>query len=76
MPKAVRLRHKDRGDYKMAEKLAEPILTALDQGRKRHDEYVGFDHVAGALGSELANKINEISLRLYKDCGEYALTRA
>ncbi len=63
------------GDYKMAEKLAEPILTPSTKVENGHDEYVGFDHVAGALGSELANKINEISLRLYKDCGEYALTR-
>jgi phosphoribosylaminoimidazole-succinocarboxamide synthase len=63
------------GAYKMAEKLAEPIMTPSTKVENGHDEYVGIDYVKNALGSELAEKITEVSLRLYKECSMYALTR-
>jgi phosphoribosylaminoimidazole-succinocarboxamide synthase len=63
------------GDYKMAEKLLEPILTPSTKVENGHDEYVGIDYVKNALGNELADKITDISLRLYKECSMYALTK-
>ncbi len=66
---------KIEGDYKMAQKLAAPILTPSTKAETGHDEYVSLDYVKNAIGAELTDKIKEVSLRLYKECGEYALSK-
>jgi phosphoribosylaminoimidazole-succinocarboxamide synthase len=66
---------KIEGDYQLAEKLTIPIMTPSTKVEDGHDEYVGIDYVKNELGGELTDKITETSLRLYKECAEYALTK-
>jgi phosphoribosylaminoimidazole-succinocarboxamide synthase len=48
-----------------ADKLPEPIFTPATKAESGHDINVGMDVVANALGSDLANRLKDISLRLY-----------
>jgi phosphoribosylaminoimidazole-succinocarboxamide synthase len=59
-----------------AQQLPEAIYTpstkaAVDQ----HDENVAFAKTVELLGKELAEKVRDTSLRLYKEAAEYALER-
>jgi phosphoribosylaminoimidazole-succinocarboxamide synthase len=48
-------------------RLAEPIFTpATKEEKGKHDENITFDRMAGIIGKELAEKVRDISLRLYK----------
>jgi len=51
---------------KEAQKLPEPVFTPTSKADQGHDENVTFGQMAGALGPELAGKIKEKSLALYK----------
>jgi phosphoribosylaminoimidazole-succinocarboxamide synthase len=50
----------------IAEKFPEPLFTPATKAESGHDINVGLDVVADALGSELAGRLEEISLRLYQ----------
>lgn len=55
------------------QKLPEPILTPATKAEDGdHDINVSFDYLAEKLGLELATKLKEISLRLYKRASELA----
>jgi phosphoribosylaminoimidazole-succinocarboxamide synthase len=59
-----------------AQQLPEPIYTpstkaAVDQ----HDENVAFEKTVELLGQDLAEKVRDTSLQLYKEAAEYALER-
>ncbi len=59
-----------------AQKLALPIFTPASKAELgEHDENVAFDHVAKLIGAELANRVREISIRLYEEAARYAATR-
>ena len=59
-----------------AQKLAEPIFTPASKAELgEHDENVSFDHVVNLIGTDLANRIREISIRLYEEAARYAATR-
>jgi len=61
---------------RLADKLAEPIFTpAAKADMGEHDENISFDEVEKRIGKELAEKIRDISIRLYKEASEYAATR-
>ncbi|MBR7781180.1 phosphoribosylaminoimidazolesuccinocarboxamide synthase [Undibacterium luofuense] len=61
---------------KQAEKLPEPIFTpAAKADVGEHDENISFADMESRIGKELAEKIREISIRLYKEASEYAATR-
>lgn len=48
-------------------RLAEPIFTpATKEEKGKHDENITFDRMASIIGKELAEKVRDISLRLYK----------
>jgi phosphoribosylaminoimidazole-succinocarboxamide synthase len=40
-----------------------------------HDEYIDLNYVSAKLGKELTDKICEVSLRIFKECGDYALSK-
>jgi phosphoribosylaminoimidazole-succinocarboxamide synthase len=64
---------KIEGEYKLAEKLAVPLLTPSTKAEAgAHDQYVSFKDVADSVGAELAYKIKEICLKLYGACYKYA----
>jgi len=59
-----------------AQKLAEPIFTPASKAELgEHDENVSFEHVVNLIGTDLANRIREISIRLYEEAARYAATR-
>lgn len=59
-----------------AEKLAEPIFTPAAKAEMgEHDENISFADMEQRIGKELANKIREISIKLYQAAADYAATR-
>jgi phosphoribosylaminoimidazole-succinocarboxamide synthase len=66
---------KIEGDYKLAEKLPSPIFTPSTKAHVGHDEYISFKNVEDAIGVELANRLKDISLKLYDTCYNYAYSK-
>jgi phosphoribosylaminoimidazole-succinocarboxamide synthase len=61
---------------KNAGKLPEPIFTPATKAEMGdHDENISFAQMERAVGGELAHKIREISIRLYREAAEFALTK-
>lgn len=63
------------GGLKEAQKLPEPVFTPTSKADQGHDENVTFEQMAAALGPELAVKIKESSLAIYRFAAEYLETR-
>lgn len=61
---------------KQAEKLAEPIFTPAAKAEMgEHDENITFAEMEQRIGKELANKIRDVSIKLYQTAADYAATR-
>ena len=61
---------------KNASKLPEPIFTPATKAEMgAHDENISFERMVGIVGAELANKVREVSIRLYREAADYALQR-
>ena len=59
-----------------AQQLAEPIFTpAAKADLGEHDENIRFDEMVARIGGDLAERIREISLQLYRRASLYAATR-
>jgi len=59
-----------------AEKLSTPIFTPSTKAEfGDHDENITFDRAVDLLGPALAEKIRDISLKLYTEAAKYALGR-
>jgi phosphoribosylaminoimidazole-succinocarboxamide synthase len=59
-----------------ASKLPQPIFTPSSKADVGdHDENISLEKCTQLLGQDLANKVAEVSLQLYKEAAEYALTR-
>ena len=59
-----------------AAKLPEPLFTPASKAPKgQHDENIDFDQVRSLLGGELADKVRDITLRIYSFAAQYALER-
>src|SRR6185295_14520817 len=58
-----------------AQKLAEPIFTPATKAETGHDENISFAEVVKLIGKEKAEKVREISIRLYKEASEFAATK-
>ena len=63
------------GNYKLAQKLEQPILTPALKHDIGHDEYVSMEEVESRIGTELTKQITEICFRLYEECSEYAFSK-
>ncbi len=61
-----------QGDYKQAEKLSTPIVTPSSKSSTGHDVYISREEMAKEIGQELADRICDTSLLLYRRCYEYA----
>ncbi len=55
-----------------AEKLAEPIFTPATKATIGHDENITFDQMVETIGSSAAEKLRDISLRLYREAAFWA----
>jgi phosphoribosylaminoimidazole-succinocarboxamide synthase len=61
---------------KEADRLPEPIFTPSTKADiGQHDENISFDKAAELLGRDMAEKVKNASLAIYKECAAYALTR-
>jgi phosphoribosylaminoimidazole-succinocarboxamide synthase len=64
------------GEYKLAEKLAVPLLTPSTKAEAgEHDEYVKFKIVEDSIGVEMSSKIRDVCYKLYDVCYKYAYER-
>jgi phosphoribosylaminoimidazole-succinocarboxamide synthase len=58
-----------------AQKLPQPIFTPATKAETGHDENISFDEVVKLIGKPMAEKVRDISIRLYKEASEYAATK-
>jgi phosphoribosylaminoimidazole-succinocarboxamide synthase len=55
-----------------AQKLPQPIFTPATKAESGHDENISFDEVVKLIGGPMAEKVRDISIRLYKEASEFA----
>jgi phosphoribosylaminoimidazole-succinocarboxamide synthase len=61
---------------KEADKLPEPIFTPSTKAAVgQHDENISFEKAAALLGRDMAERVKQATIAIYKDCAAYALTR-
>ena len=60
---------------RQAEKLPEPIFTPATKAVSGHDENISFEQAEKLVGKEVAAKVRDVSIRLYKEAADYAATR-
>ena len=59
-----------------ASRLGEPIFTPATKAEAgAHDENIGFAQMEQIVGAELAARVREVSLRLYREAAAHALQR-
>jgi phosphoribosylaminoimidazole-succinocarboxamide synthase len=57
---------------KQAQKLPAPIFTPATKAAEGHDENISFAQVEKLIGAELAAKVRELSILLYREAADYA----
>lgn len=62
-------------NYKLAEKLEQPILTPALKHDIGHDQYVSMKEVEYRIGIKITKQITETCFKLYKECNEYAFSK-
>ncbi|MBC5782843.1 phosphoribosylaminoimidazolesuccinocarboxamide synthase [Ramlibacter sp. USB13] len=60
---------------KNAGKLPQPIFTPAAKATSGHDENVSFEKVVEMIGPDLAAKIRDLSIRIYREAADFALTK-
>ena len=60
---------------RQSEKLATPIFSPATKAESGHDENITFAHMQKELGEDLAGKLRDASLELYKYGSEFAARR-
>ena len=61
---------------KNASRLSEPIFTPATKAEAgAHDENIDFARMQSMIGAELALRVREISLRLYREAADFALAK-
>ncbi len=61
---------------RQADRLPEPIFTPSTKAEVGdHDENIDFERTVALIGRDKANEVRDISLTLYQEAAEYALTR-
>jgi phosphoribosylaminoimidazole-succinocarboxamide synthase len=58
-----------------AQKLPRPIFTPATKAESGHDENISFEEVQELIGKPLAEKVRDVSIRLYREASEYAATK-
>lgn len=58
-----------------SERLPQPIFTPATKAVSGHDENISFEQAAGLVGKELADKVRDVSLKLYRRAAAYAEPR-
>jgi phosphoribosylaminoimidazole-succinocarboxamide synthase len=55
--------------------LPEPIFTPATKAQSGHDENISFDTMSRRIGANLAGRLRDLTLRIYKRAADYARTR-
>jgi phosphoribosylaminoimidazole-succinocarboxamide synthase len=63
------------GGLKESDKLPEPIFTPATKATSGHDENITFELAVEKIGKGLAEKVREITLKIYKRAATYAEPR-
>ena len=58
-----------------AQKLPQPIFTPATKAESGHDENISFEEVVKLIGKDLAQKVRDIAIRLYREASDYAATK-
>jgi len=58
-----------------AQKLPAPIFTPATKAETGHDENISFEEVVKLIGKPMAEKVRDISIRLYREASEFAATK-
>jgi phosphoribosylaminoimidazole-succinocarboxamide synthase len=61
------------GGLQESDRLPEPIFTPAMKAHSGHDENVSFERVVSEIGSELAQQLRELTLRIYERAAQHAL---
>jgi phosphoribosylaminoimidazole-succinocarboxamide synthase len=59
----------------LASQLPEPIFTPSTKAEEGHDENIDMAECARILGDEMANRVKELSLKIYSEGREHAASR-
>jgi phosphoribosylaminoimidazole-succinocarboxamide synthase len=62
-------------DLRQCEKLASPIFTPATKAEQGHDENVSIDRLVADLGSDLAYRLRQETLRIYDEAARHARSR-
>jgi phosphoribosylaminoimidazole-succinocarboxamide synthase len=60
---------------RQAQKLPAPIFTPATKAAQGHDENISFTEVEKLIGAELAAKVRDVSIHLYREAADYAATK-
>ena len=60
---------------RQCDKLPEPIFTQTTKANEGHDENITFEQLADIIGREMAEKLKDASIALYKKASEHAESR-
>ncbi len=60
---------------KESDRLPEPIFTPSTKASTGHDQNISFDAIVGLVGSQVAETLSRLTLALYRNAADYALTR-
>jgi len=61
---------------RMAERLAQPLFTPAHKAEMgQHDENITFAQMSESIGADLALRIRDVSIELYRRASDYAATR-
>ncbi|MDX1358974.1 MAG: phosphoribosylaminoimidazolesuccinocarboxamide synthase, partial [Clostridia bacterium] len=60
---------------KQADRLPEPVFTPSTKAEEGHDQNVTFEELCDEIGTELAEKLKDASLSLYKAVSDFALEK-
>ena len=55
--------------------MLEPIFTPATKAQSGHDENISFEAAAKLIGSDLACRLSDLTLTIYRQAAEYARTR-
>ena len=64
-----------RAGYQNCSKLDTPIFTPTTKEESGHDQAISYAQMEGIIGQEMAAKVRDFALDLYKTAADYALTR-
>src|SRR5215469_6746178 len=58
-----------------SDQLPEPIFTPATKAQTGHDENISFETAANLVGADLAARLRDLTLSIYKKAADYARTR-